>query len=71
MTRFASLVLVLAACGSPRGNLGDAAPAPDDAVTDLTPAIVAGDSGVLIRIKAGPNSGVLVVHRVELCMQAS
>jgi len=38
---------------------------------DMTTEIEPGDSGVLIRIKAGPNSGVLVVNRIELCMQAS
>ena len=35
--------------------------------TELSP----GDSGVLIRIKAGPSSGVLVVNRIEICVQAS
>lgn len=38
---------------------------------DMTMAIAPGDGRVLIRIKAGPNSGSLVVHRVELCLQAS
>ncbi|MDQ3370297.1 MAG: hypothetical protein M3680_33175 [Myxococcota bacterium] len=37
----------------------------------MTTEIEAGDTGVLIRLKAGPASGSLVVHRVELCMQAS
>jgi hypothetical protein len=38
---------------------------------DMTTEISPGDNGVLLRIKAGPSSGVLVVHRIELCMQAS
>ena len=39
---------------------------PGDMTSELSP----GDDGVLIRIKAGPSSGALVVHRIELCMQA-
>ena len=38
---------------------------------DMTTEISPGDNGVLIRIKAGPNSGALVVHRIELCVQAN
>ncbi len=38
---------------------------------DMTTEISPGKSGVLIRIKAGPSSGSLVVNRIELCMQAS
>lgn len=38
---------------------------------DMTAALDPSDSGVLIRIKAGPSSGSLVVHRIELCLQAS
>jgi hypothetical protein len=38
---------------------------------DMTTAIAAGDANTLIRIKAGPSSNVLVVNRIELCMQAS
>lgn len=38
---------------------------------DMTTEISPGDDGVLIRIKAGPNSGSLVVNRIELCLQAS
>jgi len=38
-----------------------------DMTTELAPA----DDGVLIRIKAGPSSGSLVVNRIELCLQAS
>ena len=38
---------------------------------DMTSAISAGNTGVLIRIKAGPNSGSLVVNRIEICMTAS
>ena len=37
---------------------------------DMTSALEPGDSGVLIRLKAGPSSGSLVVHRIELCLQA-
>jgi len=37
---------------------------------DMTTEISPNDNGVLIRIKAGPNSGSLVVNRIELCMQA-
>jgi hypothetical protein len=36
----------------------------------MTTEIDAGDAGVLLRIKAGPSSGSLVVNRIELCMQA-
>lgn len=38
---------------------------------DMTTEISPGDHGVLIRIKAGPSSGALVVNRVELCLQAN
>ncbi len=38
---------------------------------DMTSEISPNDNGVLIRIKAGPSSGVLVVNRIELCMQAN
>ncbi|MBL9014500.1 MAG: hypothetical protein JNL83_10010 [Myxococcales bacterium] len=38
---------------------------------DMTSEISAGNTGVLIRIKAGPNSGSLVVNRIEICMTAS
>lgn len=38
---------------------------------DMTTEISAGGDGVLLRIKAGPSSGVLVVNRIEICMQAS
>jgi hypothetical protein len=38
---------------------------------DMTAAISAGNNGVLIRIKAGPSSGSLVVNRIEICMQAT
>jgi hypothetical protein len=37
----------------------------------MTAAISAGNNGVLIRIKAGPSSGSLVVNRIEICMQAT
>ena len=38
---------------------------------DMTSEISAGNTGVLIRIKAGPNSGSLIVNRIEICMQAT
>lgn len=38
---------------------------------DMTTEISPNDDGVLVRIKAGPSSGSLVVHRIELCMQAN
>jgi hypothetical protein len=37
---------------------------------DATSAFAPGDSGVLLRIKAGPSSESLVVQRIELCMEA-
>jgi hypothetical protein len=38
---------------------------------DMTSAITPGDSGVLIRVKAGPGSDSLVVNRIELCLTAT
>lgn len=38
---------------------------------DMTTELAPNDATTLIRIKAGPSSGVLVVHRLELCIQAS
>ena len=38
---------------------------------DMTTEISPGDHGVLVRIKAGPSSGSLIVNRVELCIQGS
>jgi hypothetical protein len=38
---------------------------------DATGMMSAGNGGVLVRIKAGPSSGRLVVNRIEICMQAS
>ena len=38
---------------------------------DMTSEITPGNSGVLLRIKAGPSSGVLVVNRIEICMTAT
>jgi hypothetical protein len=37
----------------------------------LAGALTASDGNVLLRIKAGPSSGTLVVHRIEICMEAS
>lgn len=36
---------------------------------DMTAALEANDSKVLLRIKAGPSSDSLIVNRVELCIQ--
>lgn len=36
-----------------------------------TSAFVAGDSGVLLRLRAGPSSNALIVNRVEVCFTAS
>ncbi len=38
---------------------------------DMTTEIMPGDSGVLIRVKAGPGSDALVVNRIELCLSAT
>lgn len=38
---------------------------------EMTSEISPGDDGVLIRIKAGPSSNSLAVHRIEICMQAT
>jgi hypothetical protein len=38
---------------------------------DMTTEIAPNDPMTLIRIKAGPSSGALVVNRIELCMRAS
>jgi hypothetical protein len=38
---------------------------------DATAAFRPGDGGVLLRIRPGPSSGVLVVNRIELCLEAS
>jgi hypothetical protein len=38
---------------------------------DMTSAISAGKNNVLIRVKAGPNSGALVVNKIELCVVAT
>lgn len=38
---------------------------------DATGMMSPGNGGVLLRIKAGPSSGVLVVNRIEICMQAN
>jgi hypothetical protein len=37
---------------------------------DATSAFTPGDGGALLRIKAGPSSESLVVHRIELCVDA-
>ena len=39
--------------------------------TTTSATFVPGDGGVLLRIKAGPSSGALVVNRIELCLDAS
>ncbi len=38
---------------------------------DMTTEISAGNNGVLLRIKAGPGSGSLIVNRIEICMTAN
>ena len=38
---------------------------------DMTTEIAPDDPNTLIRIKAGPSSGVLAVNQIELCLQAS
>ena len=38
---------------------------------DMTSALAPNDGGALIRIKAGPSSGVLVVNTLEICVVAS
>jgi hypothetical protein len=40
-------------------------------VADLADAIAAGDGMVLVRVKAGPSSGSLIVNRIEICLDAS
>jgi hypothetical protein len=37
---------------------------------DMTTEIMPGESGALLRIKAGPSSGALVVSQIELCLEA-
>ena len=37
----------------------------------MTTEISPGDNGVLVRIKAGPSSGSLIVNRIEICMTAT
>lgn len=37
----------------------------------MTTEISAGNNGVLLRIKAGPSSGALIVNRIEICMTAT
>lgn len=38
---------------------------------DATGMMSPGNGGVKLRIKAGPSSGVLVVNRIEICMEAN
>ena len=38
---------------------------------DMTTEMSAGNNGVLLRIKAGPSSGALIVNRIELCVTAN
>src|SRR2546423_1258473 len=61
-------------------SFSDAGETPRDFVSNAAPyrwyraglgaAIAAGDAKVLLRIKAGPSSGALVVNRIEICMSA-
>jgi hypothetical protein len=39
-------------------------------LADATTALPAGDDGTLLRIRAGPPSGALIVNRVEICFDA-
>jgi hypothetical protein len=55
---------------TPTNSVSNVAPYqwyPGDMTTEISP----GDGGVKIRIKAGLNSGALVVNKIELCLQAS
>lgn len=55
---------------SPYGSVANSTPYewyPADATAAFSP----GDDGVLLRIYPGPPSGSLVVHRVEICFEAS
>ncbi|HEX8952707.1 MAG TPA: hypothetical protein VF945_12715, partial [Polyangia bacterium] len=37
---------------------------------DIANTVAAGDANVLVRVKAGPSSGALVVNRLEICLAA-
>jgi hypothetical protein len=37
---------------------------------DIGNTVAAGDANILVRIKAGPSSGALVVNRIEICLSA-
>ena len=37
---------------------------------DIGNTVAAGDANVLVRVKAGPSSGALVVNRLEICLAA-
>jgi len=55
---------------SPSGSVANSAPYAwyrADATTEFSP----GDSGVLLRLRAGPPSNALIVNRVEICFDAS
>jgi hypothetical protein len=55
---------------TPSGSMSNAAPYKWWPGT-VVGAIVAGDAGILLRIKAGGPSGSVVVNKIELCMEAS
>ena len=57
-------------CAAPTNVVSNSAPY-EWYSADMTTEISAGNTGVLIRIKAGPSSGRLVVHRIEICMTAT
>lgn len=38
---------------------------------DMSTEIDPNDDGILLRVKAGPSSGALVVNRIELCLEAN
>lgn len=55
---------------TPSNSVANSAPYewyPGDATAAFTP----GDSGVLLRLRAGPSSNALIVSRVEICFDAS
>ncbi|MEM9194044.1 MAG: hypothetical protein AAGF12_33020 [Myxococcota bacterium] len=54
---------------SPRGGVSNVAPYRWYRA-DATAALPAGNNGTLLRIRAGPPSGALIVHRVEVCFTA-
>ncbi len=54
---------------SPHGGVSNSAPY-EWYLANATTALPAGDAGTLLRIRAGPPSGALIVSRVEVCFDA-